>query len=92
MLTETSRGQVQAGAWTGTLPVCKPAEAVPEGTVNFFVEERGQDLVEYSLLLAFVVVSSIALLLVNMSSIVGIWTTTTQVINTGNSLAKSGSS
>jgi Flp pilus assembly pilin Flp len=60
--------------------------------VNFFVEERGQDLVEYSLLLAFVVVSSIALLLVNMSSIVGIWTATTQLINTGNSVSKSGTS
>lgn len=70
----------------------QPAEAVPEGTVNFLVEERGQDLVEYSLLLAFVVVSSAALLLVNMSSIVGIWTSTNELIHTANSMATSGTS
>ena len=60
--------------------------------MSFFVEERGQDIVEYSLLLAFVVVSSCALLVINMSSIVGIWTAGTELINIGNNVAKSGTS
>ena len=60
--------------------------------MNFFVEERGQDVLEYSLLLAFVVVSSAALLSVNMSSIVGIWTSTNELIDTANSMATSGTS
>lgn len=60
--------------------------------MNFLVEERAQDIVEYSLLLAFVVVSSCALLVINMSSIVGIWTSGTQLIDTANNVAKSGTS
>ena len=60
--------------------------------MNFFAEERGQDVVEYALLLAFVVVSSAALLLINMSSIVGIWTSTNELIHTANSMATSGTS
>jgi len=60
--------------------------------VNFFLEERGQDIVEYALLLAFVVVSSCALLVINMSSVVGIWTAGTELINIGNNVAKSGTS
>jgi hypothetical protein len=44
------------------------------------------------LLLAFVVVSSAALLLINMSSIVGIWTSTNEIIHTANSMATSGTS
>jgi len=60
--------------------------------MNFLVEERGQDVVEYSLLLAFVVLASVALFLVNMSSVTGIWSSGNQLIQTGNSLAKSGTS
>ena len=60
--------------------------------MNFFNDERGQDLVEYSLLLAFVVLASCALFMVNMSSLNGIWTSTNQLIGTGNSLAISGTS
>lgn len=39
-------------------------------------DESGQDLVEYSLLLAFVVVVSAALFMVNGASVTTIWTAT----------------
>jgi Flp pilus assembly pilin Flp len=41
---------------------------------NFLKEESGQDLVEYTLLLAFVALASAALFLQAGSSINGIWT------------------
>ncbi len=40
---------------------------------DFFSDERGQDLVEYALLLAFIVCASAALFLNNSGSIVRIW-------------------
>ena len=60
--------------------------------MDFLRNETGQDLTEYSLLLAFVVVASAALLLMNTSAIAGIWTSGNQLISVGNSLAKSGTS
>jgi len=55
--------------------------------VNFFWDERGQDLTEYSLLLAFVVLASAALLIVNAQSVIGIWTASNTLISTANSAA-----
>jgi len=55
--------------------------------VNFLMEERGQDLAEYSLLLAFVVLASAALLIVNAQSVIGIWTASNTLISTANSTA-----
>lgn len=60
--------------------------------MDFLRDESGQDLIEYSLLLAFVVVASLALFLVNMQSLTGIWCAGNQVLATGNSLARSGTS
>ena len=60
--------------------------------MDFLRDETGQDLTEYALLLAFVVIASAALLLVNASSMTGIWTSGNAVIANGNSLAKTGSS
>jgi Flp pilus assembly pilin Flp len=40
--------------------------------MDFLRDEQGQDITEYSLLLAFVVVASAALLMMNTASIVGI--------------------
>jgi Flp pilus assembly pilin Flp len=60
--------------------------------MDFLRDEIGQDLTEYALLLAFVVVASAALLLLNSSAIAGIWTSGNELIAHGNSLAKSGSS
>jgi len=55
--------------------------------VNFLLDEQGQDVVEYSLLLAFVVVTSAALLIVNAQSVVGIWTASNTLISTANTAA-----
>jgi Flp pilus assembly pilin Flp len=55
----------------------------------WFREEDGQDLVEYSLLLAFVVVTSAALFLYNSDAVAAIWTTTTSNLNAANSVASS---
>jgi len=60
--------------------------------MDFLRNETGQDLTEYALLLAFVVIASAALLTVNYSSVAGIWTSGNQVIASGNSLAKTGTS
>jgi Flp pilus assembly pilin Flp len=46
-------------------------------------EDDGQDLVEYSLLLAFVVVTSAALFLYNSASVSAIWRTTDNALSKG---------
>ena len=43
---------------------------------NFWTDEQGQDLIEYSLLMAFVALASAALFLGAGNSIKGIWSTT----------------
>ena len=43
---------------------------------NFWKDEQGQDLIEYTLLLAFVALASAALFIGAGSSIKGIWTAT----------------
>jgi Flp pilus assembly pilin Flp len=60
--------------------------------MDFLKNDSGQDLIEYSLLLAFIVLASVALFLVNMSSVAGIWCAGNQVLANGNSLAIAGSS
>ena len=42
---------------------------------NFWTDEQGQDLIEYSLLMAFVALASAALFLGAGNSIKGIWST-----------------
>jgi Flp pilus assembly pilin Flp len=60
--------------------------------MDFLQNDNGQDLVEYSLLLAFIVVASVALFFVNMSSVAGIWCAGNRILATGNSMARSGTS
>ena len=49
---------------------------------NFWNDEQGQDLIEYTLLMAYVALASAALFLGAGGSIKGIWTTTnTQLAN-----------
>jgi Flp pilus assembly pilin Flp len=49
---------------------------------NFWNDEQGQDLIEYTLLMAFVALASAALFLGAGGSIKGIWTTTSaQLVN-----------
>ena len=60
--------------------------------MNFLLDELGQDVTEYTLLLAFVVLASAGLLVLNAQSIVGIWTSTNQMILTANNTAQGGAS
>jgi Flp pilus assembly pilin Flp len=54
---------------------------------NFIRDEQGQDLVEYSLLLAFVALASAALFVNAGTSISGIWTTANTRLTAANSAA-----
>lgn len=60
--------------------------------MDFLKDQSGQDITEYSLLLAFVVVAAAALILVNVNSIVGIWTTSNQIVANANIAATAGTS
>jgi Flp pilus assembly pilin Flp len=51
--------------------------------------EDGQDLVEYSLLLAFITIVSAALFLYNSGAVAGIWGTTTNHLDAASSVASS---
>jgi Flp pilus assembly pilin Flp len=55
--------------------------------VRFMRDEQGQDLVEYSLLLAFVALASAALFLAAGGSITGIWTAANVRLASANSAA-----
>ncbi len=56
---------------------------------NFWTDEQGQDLIEYSLLMAFVALASAALFLGAGKSITGIWTTTNSQLTAANTQASS---
>jgi Flp pilus assembly pilin Flp len=51
---------------------------------NFWQEEEGQDLIEYTLLMAFVALASAALFLGAGSSIKGIWNSTSSQLTAAN--------
>lgn len=57
--------------------------------INFLREEKGQDLVEYTLLLAFVALASAALFINAGGSIAGIWGFTNSQLTIANSTAGS---
>jgi Flp pilus assembly pilin Flp len=54
---------------------------------NFWKDEQGQDLIEYSLLMAFVALASAALFLGAGKSISGIWSTTSSQLVAANTMA-----
>ena len=54
---------------------------------NFWKDEQGQDLIEYSLLMAFVALASAALFLGAGNSIKGIWTSTNSQLTAANTSA-----
>jgi Flp pilus assembly pilin Flp len=54
---------------------------------NFWTDEQGQDLIEYSLLMAFVALASAALFIGAGSSIKGIWSTTNSQLTQANTSA-----
>lgn len=55
---------------------------------RFVREEQGQDLIEYTLLLAFVALASAALFIGAGQSISGIWQVTNSHLSNANSAAK----
>jgi len=56
---------------------------------TFFKEEHGQDLIEYTLLLAFVCLASAALFISAGGSIGGIWTISNSELSVANTAAAS---
>jgi len=54
---------------------------------NLWNDEQGQDLIEYTLLMAFVALASAALFLGAGGSIKGIWTVTNSQLTAANSAA-----
>ncbi len=54
---------------------------------NFWNDEQGQDLIEYTLLMAFVALASAALFLGAGGSIKGIWSTTNSQLVAANASA-----
>ena len=57
---------------------------------NFLKDERGQDLVEYTLLLAFVAIASAALFISAGGSIITIWITENETLATAAESASKG--
>jgi len=55
--------------------------------MNFLRDEQGQDLIEYTLLLAFVVLASATLFIGAGSSVAGIWSTTNSQLVVANTSA-----
>ncbi len=55
---------------------------------NFLRDEQGQDLIEYTLLLAFVALASAAIFITAGASVSGIWgTASTQLLNASGAAA-----
>jgi Flp pilus assembly pilin Flp len=54
---------------------------------NFFYDEQGQDLIEYTLLLAFVALASAALFIGAGDSVKGIWSITNSQLGAANTSA-----
>lgn len=55
----------------------------------FWSDEKGQDLIEYTLLMAFVALASAALFIGAGSSVMGIWSTTNSQLAAANTTAGS---
>ena len=56
---------------------------------NLWHDEEGQDLIEYTLLIAFVALASAALFLGTGSHVKGIWSTTNRQLTAANTFAAS---
>jgi Flp pilus assembly pilin Flp len=54
---------------------------------QFFRHEQGQDLIEYTLLLAFICLSSAALFISTGNSVDGVWTSANGQLSTANTSA-----
>jgi len=58
---------------------------------NFGTDQQGQDLTEYALLLAFVVLAAVGLFVVNGASIVTIWSVSNTIVTNAAQLAHASS-
>ncbi|MGA1995817.1 MAG: Flp family type IVb pilin [Bryobacteraceae bacterium] len=58
---------------------------------NFWNDEQGQDLIEYTLLTAFVALASAAVFIGAGGSIKGVWTVTSNQLSAANASAIAGS-
>jgi Flp pilus assembly pilin Flp len=58
---------------------------------NFRTDQQGQDLTEYALLLAFVVLAAVGLFVVNGASIVTIWSVSNTIVTNAAQLAHASS-
>ncbi|PYT21820.1 MAG: hypothetical protein DMG57_37455 [Acidobacteria bacterium] len=63
------------------------SEPVKTLLTRFFRDEQGQDLIEYTLLLAFVCLASAALFISAGGSVSGIWTATNSRLDVANTSA-----
>ena len=59
---------------------------------HFLADEQAQDLIEYTLLLAFVCLASAALFIGAGNTLAGIWSTTNTILVNANSLATAANS
>ena len=69
------RGESQFRGFRGQLSGREPAEEM-KYILSFLNDEQGQDLIEYTLLMAFVALASAALFLGGSGSVKGIWSVT----------------
>jgi Flp pilus assembly pilin Flp len=58
---------------------------------SFFAEDHGQDLIEYTLLMAFVALASAALFVGTGGSVSGIWSASNSQLGAANTSATGGS-
>jgi len=59
--------------------------------LHFWRDERGQDLIEYSLLIAFIAIACLALIGAGRPSVNAIWTSSNTQLTLAGSAASSGS-
>ena len=65
----------------------KETQTMKEQIMSFMQDEQGQDLIEYTLLMAFVCLTSAALFVGAGSSVSGVWTTTNTQLAAANTAA-----
>ena len=56
---------------------------------NFWMDEEGQDLIEYSLLITFIAIACLALIGAGRPAVNGIWTQSNSKLALGNTTASS---
>ena len=62
---------------------------MPQRLHDFWLEEEGQDLIEYSLLITFIAIACLALIGAGKPAINGIWIQTNSKLASGNTTAAS---